>query len=53
MRYTLPRRIKVKTEDLVIQVTKIFKETKGSIEEIKRKETLSEMLKKTLYQSFQ
>jgi len=48
MRYTLPRRIKVKTEDLVMQVTKMFKETKGFIEEIKRKETLSEMLKKDI-----
>ncbi len=48
MRYTLPRRIKVKTEDLVMQVTKMFKETKGFIEEIERKETLSEMSKKDI-----
>ncbi len=48
MRYTLPRRIKVKTEDLVMQVTKMFKETKGFIEEIERKETLNEMSKKDI-----
>jgi len=48
IRYTLPRRIKVKTEDLVMQVTKMFKETKGFIEEIERKETLSEMSKKDI-----
>ena len=48
MRHTLPRRIKVKIEDLVMQVTKMFKETKGFIEEIERKETLSEMSKKDI-----
>ena len=48
MRYTLPRRIKVKTEDLVIQVTKIFKETKEFIKKIERKETLSGMSKKNI-----